>query len=98
MSDERNTAMLPRIESRIQVICGLKAAAVANCGHLQNQTAERLARRATRTSQKFVTDADGDKGVRKRLGGQIDLLDNISFFRVHKIVWVNHPIGQQDEQ
>ena len=44
MSDEHNTLMLPRVESRIQVIGGLKAEVVANCDHLRHLTAERLAR------------------------------------------------------
>ena len=39
MSDQRNTVMLPRIESRMQVIRGLKAQVVANCDHLRNMTA-----------------------------------------------------------
>ena len=38
MNDQHNTVMLPRIESRIQVICGLKAEVVANCDRLQNLT------------------------------------------------------------
>ena len=48
MSDQRNALMLPRIESRIQVIRGLRVMldvdltalyGVANCDHLQNLTA-----------------------------------------------------------
>ena len=39
MSDEHNTVLLPRIESRIQVIRGFKAEVVANCGLLRNLTA-----------------------------------------------------------
>lgn len=48
MSDERNTVMLSPIESRIQVIRGLRVMldvdlaalyGVANCDHLQNLTA-----------------------------------------------------------
>lgn len=48
MNVEHNTVMLPRIESRIQVIRGLRVVldvdlaalyGVANCDHLQNLTA-----------------------------------------------------------
>ncbi len=48
MSDQHNTVLLPRIESRIQVIRGLRVMldvdlaalyGVANCDHLRNLTA-----------------------------------------------------------